>query len=50
MNKNVFIAALIIVMLVIAGFLVYGIVTHTNAPKAQEVLEPAKASEKRPKD
>ena len=44
MNKNILVLALIVVMLVIAGFLVYGIVTHKNAPKVQtETLESAKA-------
>ena len=41
MNKNVLVVALIAVMLVIAGFLVYGIITHTSAPKVQaQAAEP----------
>ena len=48
MNKNVLVVALIVIMLVIAGWLVYGIITHTNAPKAQteasEATTPAPAA------
>ena len=44
MNKNVLVLALIVVMLAIAGGLVYGIVAHKNAPEAQVgAVEPVKA-------
>ena len=40
MNKNVLVVALIVIMLVIAGWLVHGIITHANEPKAQtEAIE-----------
>ena len=41
MNKNILVIAVIVIMLTIAGGLVYGIITHTNAPKVQtESAEP----------
>ena len=42
MNKNVLVVALIVVMLLVAGFLVYGIVTNARAPMkiAPQAAEP----------
>lgn len=44
MNKNILIIGLIVLMSIIAAFLVYGIVTHSNAPKAEVKAIEVKAS------
>lgn len=42
MNKNILVVALIVVMLAIAGFLVYGIITHKSEPKTRSEASESK--------
>ena len=44
MNKNILLVAVIVVMVAIAGLLIYGIITHMSAPKVQADTQEAKVS------